>query len=346
MSPTHESMIKALTIPVGGGVSIVKRPRPAAKSDEVLVKVAYVGLCGSDLHYFNSGANGSFSITAPLVPGHEFSGTIEEDPTGEFRAGTAVTCHPAFFGAPDPRIPFSQHVWPGGSYMGSAAVTPHRDGAASEVIRVRRDKIFLLPPRLSLKRASLAEPLAVALHAIGLAQARRTIRSSTRVAVSGCGPIGLLLLRALVQKFGVRPDAVDLKASARGLAVTLGAAAALAPQEFTAAKSDYDVIFECSGAPAALSSAVLKAAPRGCIVQVGMLPAGSLQIDLSSATAKELSVEFSFRCLDEFPEALDLLADDAVLACIITHEFPMEDAESAFVTAQSDPTASKVVLEL
>ena len=102
-------------------------PEPGA--DEVRLRVGYVGICGSDLHYYADGAAGIF-IRAPLIPGHEVSGVIDLDPTGAFEAGTLVTVHPATWGTARPDLFDEQrHLWPGGGYLGSASTWPHTPGA-------------------------------------------------------------------------------------------------------------------------------------------------------------------------------------------------------------------------
>lgn len=309
-----------------------------------MVKVSYVGICGSDLHYYRYGQNGSFKIIQPLIPGHEFSGIVLNDPSGEFPEGLPVTCHPATFGQPDMALLDAPHLWQGGSYMGSAAALPHRNGAAAEVVAVAHERIFPLPPDLAPKTAALSEPLAVALHAIHLAGNFTSLKSGSRIAVSGCGPIGLLLLRSLRNIYDVQPYAIDPKGFARDQARLLGAFTAISPTEFGDRNNEFDLVFECSGSPQALSTAVLAARPRGHIVQVGMLPAGDSGIDLSPATAKELSISFSFRCFNEFLQAIKLLNSDPLYATIITHEYPASQAALAFEAALKVDRASKVVI--
>src|ERR671918_2989463 len=95
-------------------------PTPEPDPDHVRLRMAYGGICGSDLHYYHQGANGAFVVREPLVPGHELSGTVDLDPTGELAPGTQVTIHPATFGAPEPGMENRPHLWPGGCYLGSA----------------------------------------------------------------------------------------------------------------------------------------------------------------------------------------------------------------------------------
>src|SRR3712207_440385 len=145
----------------------VASPEPGA--DEVRLRVGYVGICGSDLHYYADGAAGIFTIREPLIPGHEVSGVVDLDPSGTFEAGTPVTVHPATWGTPQPHLTEEQRqLWPGGGYLGSASTWPHTQGSLAEHLVVRRDQVRRLPASLPVKRAALAEPLAVGLHALAI----------------------------------------------------------------------------------------------------------------------------------------------------------------------------------
>ena len=167
-------------------------PAPQAGPGRVRLRVAYAGICGSDLHYFAHGANGEFVVREPLVPGHEVSGTVDEDPSGELAPGTPVTVHPATFGPAADGLERHPHLRPGGSYLGSASTWPHTQGGMSERLVVRRDMVRVLPPEVPLRRGALAEPLAVALHAVRVAGSVQ----GARVLVSGAGPIGQLTAAA------------------------------------------------------------------------------------------------------------------------------------------------------
>ena len=103
-------------------------PTPEPGPGEVRLRIAYVGVCGSDLHYYFNGANGAFVVEEPMAPGHEVSGVVDLDPSGKLASGTPVTVHPATFGEPIPGIEDKRHLFPGGSYLGSASTHPHTQG--------------------------------------------------------------------------------------------------------------------------------------------------------------------------------------------------------------------------
>jgi L-idonate 5-dehydrogenase len=162
--------VKSLQILGKLNAEIIDIEIPEPGLNQVRIKVAYVGICGSDLHYFFEGANGAFVVKEPLVPGHELSATLDFDPCNEILVGTRVTVHPAIFGNSEPAIVDRPHLWPQGSYLGSASTWPHTQGAASEYLIVERSMIRKLPVGVSLRSAALAEPLAVSFHAININQ--------------------------------------------------------------------------------------------------------------------------------------------------------------------------------
>ncbi len=182
---------------IGGklDLTVADHPVPEPDAGQVRVRVGYVGICGSDLHYYSEGANGAFVVTEPLVPGHELSGWVDLDPSGLLSPGTPVTVHPARFG-PEGPTPVEPHLRPGGSYLGSAATTPHTQGAMSDYLVVDAGMIRTLPSDLPVRRAVLAEPLAVALHGAG----RSGSLAGARVLVCGAGPIGLLAVVARLRR--------------------------------------------------------------------------------------------------------------------------------------------------
>lgn len=313
------------------------RPGPG----QVLIDIAYVGICGSDLHYYYHGANGDFVVREPLIPGHELSGRVAEDPTGRWEPGQPVTVHPARFGTAQPTYPHQRHLWPGGSYLGSAATWPHTQGAAAEQLVVEADMVHPLAEDLPLRRAVLAEPLAVAMHGVSQAPVR-----GARVLVSGAGPIGLLALVAARAAGAAEVDVSDVLSGPLSRAEHLGASRVIDVSAHAVADNAYDVVLECSGAPVAAAGALTAARPAGTVVQIGMVPAGTQPVNLSAIISKELTVRGSFRFNAELPAALELLATNTEVGAVITHEFPLEQPEEAFAAAQDSQTSGKVIFAL
>ncbi len=334
--------MRAVWIEGKDAISLGEAPAPEPGEGEVRLRVDYVGICGSDLHYFFEGANGEYVVREPLVPGHELSGRVDLDPSGALAPGTPVTVHPARFGSPVRGAEQDPHLWPGGSYLGSASTQPHTQGAMAELLVVRADMVRVLPESLSVRRAVLAEPLAVALHAA----TRAGDLAGARVLVSGAGPIGLLALAA------ARARGAQSVAVSDVLAEPLARAAALGADEtFRVAEQDlpveaFDVVLECSGAPAAISATGVAVRRRGTVVQVGMLPNEPRPVNLAPFISKEIALLGTFRFHDEIDEAVALLATHPELEQVITDVVPVADAEEAFRIARDARRSSKVVVSL
>ncbi|MBN9210818.1 MAG: L-idonate 5-dehydrogenase [Microbacterium sp. 71-36] len=314
---------------------------PEPGEGEVRLRVEYVGICGSDLHYYYEGANGAFVVREPLVPGHELSGRVDLDPSGVLAAGTAVTVHPARFGSPREGIEHAPHLWPGGSYLGSASTWPHTQGAASEYLIVEAGMVRVLPVELPVRRAVLAEPLAVALHALGKAGDV----AGLDVLVTGSGPIGLMAVAAAVAA-GARVTATDVLAGPLERATALGASATIDVSTQAVEPNSFAVVLECSGVPVSISTALKSVRPGGTVVQVGMLPDDPRPVNLAPFISKEVRYLGAFRFLDEIDRAVELLARTPGIEAALTHEFAVTDADEAFATARDSQRSGKVVFAL
>ncbi|MFJ4255283.1 L-idonate 5-dehydrogenase [Microbacterium sp. NPDC090003] len=318
------------------------RETPEPGTGEVRLRVGFVGICGSDLHYYFHGANGEYTIREPLVPGHELSGVVDLDPSGRLAPGTPVTVHPARYGASVPGLENRPHLRPGGDYLGSAAANPHRQGGASEYLLVEEHMIRVLPDGLPLERAALAEPLAVALHAVGLAGDV----SGKRVLVIGAGPIGLLVVAAAVHAGAGVVGASDVRPEPLDRAQALGATEVALVGRDTIENESYDVVFECSGVGVALTQAVRATRRTGTIVQVGMLPNSDIGVNLAPLLAKELTIRGAFRFSTEIDDAVRMLAESDALDPVISHVLPASDAVNAFTIARDSSASAKVLLAL
>ncbi|NUR98008.1 MAG: zinc-binding dehydrogenase [Kribbellaceae bacterium] len=317
-------------------------PTPEPRAGQVRLRMAYGGICGSDLHYYHEGANGSFVVREPLVPGHEMSGTIDLDPSGELAAGTPVTIHPATFGTPSPGIEDRPHLWPNGAYLGSASTWPHTQGGMSEFVVVSKDMVRPLPASLPLRRAALAEPLAVALHALQIAGGVK----DRRVLVSGSGAIGLLTISASLLAGATEVVATDvlpgplLRARQLGAHRTIQVGTDEIPSEY------FDTVFECTAVPAALTAG-LAAARRGAVVVLVGIPADEPRpVNLAPVVSRELQLRGTLRFNNEIDHAIELLTAHPHLEQIVTHEYPADQAVAAFATASDSDTSGKVLLSL
>lgn len=340
-------------------------PTPEPGPGEVRLRIAYVGVCGSDLHYYFNGANGAFVVEEPMAPGHEVSGVVDFDPSGKLDPGTPVTVHPATFGDPIPGIEDKRHLFPGGSYLGSASTHPHTQGGMSEFLIVKDFMVRPLPEGMDLRVAALAEPLGVALHGINVAGGVE----GKRVVVSGSGPIGLLAAAAAVAKGAAEVVSTDVLAGPLDRARQLGAhpvrvgGAGGAGSAGDAGSADaqggageelprghFDVALECSGIPAAVSATIEAVRPAGVHAQIGMMGAGPQPIALATLIAKEIQLRGCFRFNTEIDEAIELLAARPEIAdVVVTHVFRGDSADSAveaFTTARDSDASGKVLVDM
>jgi L-idonate 5-dehydrogenase len=309
----------------------------------VVMRPLVGGICGSDLHYFESGRVGSFVLQEPLVLGHEVVGVVEDDPTGTFESGARVAVHPATADRICPEcLAGTPNVCRHGRYLGSAATLPHTQGAFAEQIAVRPDQLHRLPDDLPTIRAVLAEPLAVGIHAINRAGGV----AGKRVLVTGAGPIGLLAAGAAVALGAASVAITDLLERPLEVAVGLGITRTVGLRTGVIEPESADVVLEASGAPAALTTAAVAVARRGTIIQIGMLPGEPRPVALAPLIAKEASLLGAFRFDTELDEAIALLAARAELGTVVSHRYPLDDALAAFEVAADASQSSKVVLDL
>ncbi|MGW6276873.1 zinc-binding dehydrogenase [Kribbella sp. NPDC055071] len=315
---------------------------PVPRTGEVRLRMAYGGICGSDLHYYNDGAVGAFVIREPLIPGHELSGTVDLDPSGDLVPGTPVTIHPATFGTSEPGIEDRPHLWPNGAYLGSASTWPHTQGGMSEFVVVGKHMVRTLPTSLPLRRATLAEPLGVALHAVHIAGDVK----GRRVLVSGSGPIGLLTAAAALAEGAAEVVSADLFPGPLQRARGLGVHDTIQVGVDEIPSTSFDVVLECTGVPAAISAAIEATRRAGIVVLVGIPPNEPRSVNLAPVVSRELQLRGTLRFHDEIDHAIRLLDADPGLEQVITHEYPADRAVDAFTTAGDSDVSGKVLLSL
>jgi L-idonate 5-dehydrogenase len=311
---------------------------------EVAVRVRFGGICGSDLHYLRHGAVGDFRLREPLILGHEVSGTVAAVGPGVTRVepGQPVTVHPATpcGGCAECRSGRA-NVCRRARYLGSAAHFPHVQGGFRDVLVVGAHQIVPLPPGLPLAKAALAEPLAVALHAVRRAGDVR----GRRVLVTGAGPIGCLVIAALRAAGAGEIIARDLVPEALAVATSAGADRT----ELVGASEDggeVDAAIESSGAAAGLSETLRRTARGGRVVALGLLPPGEVPVPVNLVVTRELELVGTFRFDREIDDAVAQLAGGLPVGDIVTTTLPLARAGEAFALAGDRTRASKVLLEL
>ncbi|PQZ87306.1 L-idonate 5-dehydrogenase [Arthrobacter sp. MYb227] len=325
-------------------VETIDVPTPAA--NEAQISIAYGGICGSDLHYWSHGAAGESILKAPMILGHEIVGTVSvaaADGRGP-AVGTPVAIHPATPGGTGARYPEDRpNLSPGCTYLGSAARFPHTEGAFATTVNLPVRMLRELPANLSLRDAALAEPAAVAWHAVS----RAGNVAGKRVMVIGAGPIGALAVAVLKRAGAASIVAVDMFDKPLEIAAAAGASETLKATDAEAiAAVEADVVIEASGNYRGLASAVRGAVRGGRVVMVGLLPSGEQPALISLAITRELELVGSFRFNDEIDEVITALADGSLdVSSIVTHEYDVNDALGAFETAKNSAESGKVLLK-
>lgn len=340
--------MRAVRVHAAGDVRIDTVPDPVAGPGEVLIALEWGGICGSDLAYARHGASGTARLSAPLTLGHEMAGRIAGlgDGVTDLDVGQPVTVHPATPVGDDPlpaRIAGRTNLHPQIRYCGSAAFVPHTDGGFSEYLVVRADQIRVLPEGVGTRQGSLAEPLAVALHAVHRAGDVR----GQDVVVNGAGPIGALVVAAAKYRGAASVIAADLSESSLAVARAMGADKTVDLSAGETLPADSPLIFEASGAPAAIGAALRATARGGTLVQVGNLPGTAVSAVLGDLITREISWIGSYRFVDEITDAVQALGAGLDVEPLITHVFDLADARAALaVAADRTSGSSKVLLRL
>lgn len=316
---------------------------------EVAIRLARGGICGSDLHYFNHGGFGAVRLREPMILGHEVSGHVTALGAGVdgLEVGQLVAVSPSRpCGACGECLRGLANHCLNMRFYGSAMPFPHIQGAFREALIAKASQC-VPADGLDPGQAAMAEPLSVALHAVR----RAGDMLGKRVLVTGCGPIGVLVILAARRAGAAQIVATDLsdrtldfaRAAGADLALNTGQdPEALAP--FAAGKGTLDVLFECSGAQPALVAGISALRPRGRVVQLGL--SGDMSLPMMQITAKELDLCGSFRFHEEFAVAVEMMRKGLIdVRPLMTHSFPLADFAQAFAIANDRSKAMKVQLD-
>jgi len=314
--------------------------RPRAGPGDVVVRVAQVGICGSDLGYVAvGGVAGPAGIPIPL--GHELSGVVEE-------VGDGVTGV-----APGDRVivnPYFNGIGNGGPEGGFADLLLVRD------VQGQPQSLIAMPDSMSFETGALIEPLSVSMHGVNRSQAR----AGDKVCVFGAGPIGLGIVAALRSR-GVTDIVVfDLSALRRERAMQLGARAAFDPRDNPPAEMlgdlhgrqeifglpavGTDVYIEASGGPGVING-IVDHARHGARLTVVAVQKKPITLDFQTMLAREITITMAMGYPDEVEQVFAMLESGAVdVSPMITHRFDGEDFMDAFRMASRSDEAVKILV--
>jgi L-iditol 2-dehydrogenase len=322
--------MKALRLHGVGDLRLADEPAAVPGSAEALVRVTAVGICGSDLHWYDESGIGDAVLTRPLILGHEAAGVIVDGP----RAGQRVALDPQVScGACETCAAGRGHLCPQVRFLGHSMT----DGAMRELLAWPVANLVPLPDAIDDAAGAMLEPLGVALHALRLAR----VRPGDSVGVFGCGPIGLLLIQLARIAGATTIVATDRLPHRVDAARRLGAVAALVAGgterdvllDATAGRG-VDAAIEIAGEDDAIETAVVLARPAGTVVVAG-IPAGDRStIAASFARRKGLDLRFSRRMNRAYPRAIAMVEAGLVeVSSLVTHRFAIAEFEAAFRTA-------------
>jgi len=323
-------------------VRMEERPMPQAGPKDVLVEVKAVGVCGSDVHYYEHGRIGPYIVRQPLILGHESAGVIVAvgADVHQSRIGERVAIEP---GIPDGTCEQCRT----GHYNLCQNVrffgTPPIDGAFANYVTVPTQFAYTLPDNMSNEEGAIIEPLSVGLWACRKAR----LRGGDHVLITGAGPVGMLAMKvayalgvAVVTITDVSPQRLE-RARQLGATHTIN----VAEQPLAQAGVQADVLLECSGNQRALTEGIRSLLPAGVAVVVGMNPGEELSVPMSFIQNNEIVLTGTFRYANTYADAIALVATGRIeVRSIITGRYPLEEAEQALQATKQDPTNIKSIV--
>lgn len=313
---------------------------PEINADEVLIKVMAVGVCGSDVHYYENGRIGRYIVEKPIILGHECAGVVVAAgrEVSRFKRGDRVAIEP---GVTCGRCEYCKkgryNLCPKVQFL----ATPPVDGAFVQFIKHREDFLYPIPDSLSFEAAALNEPFSVGIHA-----ARRVnLRPGSTVAIMGMGPVGLMAVYA-AKCFGASRIIVsDFEANRLEAAKQLGATHAIHIKsqepvreisELTRGKG-VDVAFETAGHPTALQAALSSVKRGGKLGIIGLPAQDEIGVNVPFIADNEMDIYGVFRYANTYPEGIEFLSSNHVdVETLITHRYSLKETKQALEQARTN----------
>ena len=312
-------------------------PMPTPKEKEVLVELEYVGICGSDVHYFHDGRCGSYVVDGDFMLGHECAGTVVELGEGveNLKVGDRVALEP---GITCGQCEFCKsgryNLCPDVQFL----ATPPVQGCYENYIAFPENMCFKLPDNISTKEGALVEPLSVGMHAAN----QGNVQLGDSVVILGAGCIGLVTLLACKAHGATDITVVDVMDKRLDLAKELGASrtingakedtVALLRSEELFGDHGVELVFECAGSTFTANQAVQIVARGGKIMMVGTqskpVPIDFLKIN------REVTIQTSFRYCNNYPQTIEAIASGKFnVKDMVTHVYDYKDVQQAFMDA-------------
>lgn len=309
-------------------------PMPEPKEGQVLVKVAYVGICGSDVHYLEHGAIGDFVVNGDFILGHECAGTIVEvgDKVTDLKVGDRVALEP---GITCGQCEFCKtgkyNLCPDVEFL----ATPPYHGCLENYIAFPANMCFKLPDTISTKEGALVEPLAVGMHAAGQGK----VGLGDSIVILGAGCIGLMTLLSCKAYGATDITVVDIMDKRLDHAMKLGATRVINAKETDVIQKieeitggrGADVVLETAGSKVTIQQTPYLVKRGGTIVLVGLAADDIIDYNFAKIMNKEAEIKSVFRYRNIYPKAIHAIEKGIIdVAEIVTHEFDFQDTAIAF----------------
>ncbi|MGR6543874.1 NAD(P)-dependent alcohol dehydrogenase [Paenibacillus tundrae] len=340
--------MKAAVMKEPGHIHIEQRAVPVPKADEVLIQVMAVGVCGSDVHYFEHGRIGRFVVEKPIILGHECAGIVAAvgSSVTRLKQGDRVAVEPGVTcGRCSACKEGRYNLCPDVQFL----ATPPVDGAFVQYMTIREDMAFPIPDHLSFEAAALNEPFSVGIHA-----ARRSkLAPGTTLAIMGMGPVGLMAVTA-AKSFGVeRIIVTDLEEVRLEAARQLGATHTINVlnddalpiiRELTNGRG-VDTAWETAGNPRALQTALYSLRRGGKLAIVGLPAQDEIALNVPFIADNEVDIYGIFRYANTYSAGIEFLSScQHDVMTLITDRYNLEDAQQAMERALHNKSGSLKVM--
>lgn len=317
-------------------------PMPTAGAGQAVIKLEYVGICGSDVHYLEFGRIGDFVVDGDFILGHECAGVVTEIGEGvtNLKVGDRVCLEPGFgCGKCDYCKSGHYNLCKDMQFL----ATPPVQGCLSNYIAFPADMCFKLPDNISTKEGALIEPLAIGMYAA----TRGEVTVGSSVVILGAGCIGLVTLLAC-KAFGATDITVcDVIPKRLEFAKKLGATRVVNGREENVVEviekltegRGVDKVFETAGNKFTTQQTVDLARAGGMIVLVGMAPDDMIPYNIIKLISKEIDIRTIFRYVNMYPKAIQAVSGGFIdISGIVTHEFEFDKAFEGFEEVIANPT--------
>lgn len=334
-----------------GNIKIKEVEKPKPKDDELLVQIKHVGICGSDIHYYEHGKIGDFVVEKPIILGHESAGVVVDmgKNVKNFEIGDSVTIEPGYTcGKCEYCLSGRYNLCPDVIFM----ATPPYDGAFSEYVAYPAYMVFKLPKNMSTLEGALIEPLAVGIYSTDLGEAKL----GQSAVILGSGAIGLCTLMSLKAKGINEIYVVDVLENRLNKAKELGATKTINAKDEDPIKvvmdftngEGVDMVYEAAGHPTTILQTSKFVKKGGVVVLIGMSANSVVPYDFGTLMGKEASIKTVFRYRNIYPKAIKSVADGIIpISKIVTNTFKMDEIPFAMdYSVKNKSDIVKAVIEM